>query len=207
LVTVAQQAKDTIEPWTFEGRGPFIHLWKSNTKFYPFDVQPEDIHIEDIAWGLATECRFGGHCPYYSVAEHSIYVSDLMCSSTSNHPRVIELQLIGLLHDAAEAYLKDIPRPLKYTPAFAQYRELEWSIQKAVYSRFQLDSDFNGTKLLLRWADNTMLATEKHELFPEGHPTQPGEEVLPPASRMRLGRYIPQIAYNLFMARYTNLVT
>lgn len=196
MLDLANRAGEIIEPFVFEGRGPFIHLWKSQTRFHPFDAKPEDIHIEDIAWGLAAECRFGGHCPYYSVAEHSIYVSQLMGED-------VEAQLIGLLHDGAEAYLKDIPRPIKHAPAFAAYRELEHKIQDVIYRSFQLDLHSRGSNL--SWADGTMLATEKVELFPEGHPTNPGYELLPP-QRMRLAKYIPQIAYNQFMCHYNNLV-
>jgi hypothetical protein len=201
LETIAAEAKNTLEPWQFEGRGPFIHLWKSQTKFHPWDAKTEDIHIEDIAWGLSNECRFGGQSPWLSVAEHSLNVSALM----AGHPtQSLNHQLVGLLHDAAEAYLKDIPTPIKHTPAFAEYRALEKQLQVTVFERFHLDAT-EGTRVLLGWADKAMLATEKHELFPNGHLAMPGE-VLPEARRMRLSRYSPQIVYNLFMQRYTFLI-
>jgi hypothetical protein len=204
LLDVAKRAGEIVEPFVFEGRGPFIQLWKSQTRFHPFDCQPEDIHIEDIAWGLATECRFGGHCPFYTVAEHSIYVSQLMEGFA--YPESIDRQLIGLLHDAAEAYLKDIPRPIKHTPAFAAYRELEKKIQDVIYRSFQLDHALEASEQFLKWADSTMLATEKIELFPEGHASNVMDGCLPPPQRMRLAKYIPQIAYNQFMAHYSNLI-
>ena len=73
-------------------------------KFFPFDPRPEQICIEDIAHGLSMLCRFSGQCPYfYSVAEHSIYVVHCLPDN---------LQLEGLLHDASEAYLADLPRPV-----------------------------------------------------------------------------------------------
>lgn len=68
---------------------------------------PDDIALPDIAAGLAHTCRFGGHCrQYYSVAHHSLHVASELPDGA---PR---LRAIGLLHDAAEAYLGDIPRPL-----------------------------------------------------------------------------------------------
>ena len=73
----------------------------SGKKFYPFNPSPEQIEIVDIAHGLSMVCRFSGQCPYfYSVAEHCIHVTNVLPPS---------LKLEGLLHDASEAYLADLP--------------------------------------------------------------------------------------------------
>src|ERR1039457_118422 len=80
----------------------------SGLRFWPLDPNPEKILIDDIAHALAHQCRFGGHASrFYSVAEHSVHVSRL-CPP--------EDALWGLLHDASEAYLVDLPRPLKQLP-------------------------------------------------------------------------------------------
>ena len=77
----------------------------SGVIFYPLDPRPEEIRIEDIAHALSHQCRFAGHCrEFYSVAEHSVRVSREL-------PQ--EFMLWGLLHDASEAYLVDLPRPIK----------------------------------------------------------------------------------------------
>ena len=69
------------------------------------DPLPDEIDIEDIAHGLSHVCRFAGHVPlYYSVAQHSLLVSELLDERTA---------MWGLLHDASEAYLHDLTRPLK----------------------------------------------------------------------------------------------
>jgi len=84
----------------------------------PFDLKPQDISLQDIAWSLANKVRFTGHCVVpYTVAEHSIIVSGMVPPEDA---------LWGLLHDAAEAYISDIAKPLKkrymiYYPACGEY--------------------------------------------------------------------------------------
>lgn len=90
----------------------------------------EDITIEDIACGLSRICRFNGQLPeFYSVAEHSIFVAELVDP---------QLRLAALLHDASEAYLGDVSRNLKHSPALAGYRALESLLQGVIEDRFGL---------------------------------------------------------------------
>jgi uncharacterized protein len=85
----------------------------------PFNLKPEDVCIEDIAHSLSLQCRFNGHCEkFYSVAEHCVHMADLCMFS-----------LVALMHDASEAYLLDIPKPLKELPEFAFYRKIEAEVQ------------------------------------------------------------------------------
>ena len=105
--------------------------------FYPLDPRPEDVCIEDIAHSLSLLCRFTGHTyAHYSVADHSLRVSRLaekLFVAEAHSPESEKMQrmaneiaLWGLLHDASEAYLQDMPRPLKYAPGFGQlYRGYE----------------------------------------------------------------------------------
>jgi hypothetical protein len=70
--------------------------------------QPEDIELADIARGLAQTCRFAGQTTrFYSVAEHAVYVRDLVVTHTP------WFGLAALHHDSHEAYLGDWPSPLK----------------------------------------------------------------------------------------------
>ena len=96
----------------------------------PLNLQPADICIEDIAHHLSNEARFSGATRWhYSVAQHSIYVS-FACEP--------EHALHGLLHDAEEAYLKDIPSPLKYTEEFRLYRDAANRAQRAIWQKYGL---------------------------------------------------------------------
>lgn len=124
----------------------------SGTVFYPLDPRAEEIHIEDIAHALSMQCRYTGHVArFYSVAEHSVHVSRAVPP---------EYALWGLLHDASEAYLVDIPRPLKrFMP---QYHEWEAALMRVICERFGLPIDMPAS---VKDIDNRMLATEKAVLM------------------------------------------
>jgi hypothetical protein len=100
-------------------------------KFYPLDPRPDDVCIEDIAHALANICRYGGHVKHhYSVAQHSIYVAAIVGKADPAHA------LSALLHDAAEAYIGDMVRPLK--KSMATFRDAEAGIMQAICKRFKL---------------------------------------------------------------------
>lgn len=84
------------------------------------------ICIEDIAHALSMQPRFGGHLPvFYSVAQHSVQV----CLSVWN-----EIRLAALLHDASEAYLIDVPRPVKQQ--LPNYKEIENGLMLVISEKF-----------------------------------------------------------------------
>ena len=129
-------------------RGPWIQTFTGGA-FYPFDPRPEEIHIVDIAHALSNLCRFAGHTSrFYSVAEHSVYVAE-HCER--------EHALAGLLHDASEAYLVDIPRPIKH--AIRDYAEIEAAVLAAVGKRFGVD--LTPLPDNVKEADDRMLVTEQ----------------------------------------------
>jgi hypothetical protein len=115
-----------------------------------------DVDPRDIAHALARICRFGGHVPglAYSVAQHSVYVS-LVCGA--------EHALVGLLHDAAEAYVGDVVRPLKnYLAGFA---ELEHRWAMAIGERFGLGGGLAQLPAQVQAADEATLCAELRDLF------------------------------------------
>jgi uncharacterized protein len=125
----------------------------SGIQFFPLDPRIEDICIEDIAQALSNICRFAGHCNFYSVAQHSVLVSQVV-----GEP----FNFYGLLHDSSEAYICDIPRPIKRLPALQGYRDIEEKIQATIYERFGLEPQEPNE---VKWADIQLLATEARDLM------------------------------------------
>jgi len=122
-------------------------------KFHYLDPQPDEIDIEDIAHALSLTCRYGGHCKmFYSVGEHSIRVAEIVPE---------ELKLQALLHDAAEAYLTDLPRPIKHD--IPEFMEIENRIQGIISMKFNIlyPRCFHEP---IKQADNILLATEARDL-------------------------------------------
>ncbi len=136
-------------------------LTYTGVEFYPLDPRPEEIHIEDIAHALSMQCRYTGHVrAFYSVAEHSIRVAEI-CPP--------EWKLWGLLHDASEAYLVDLPRPLKRHSEIGRlYRETEDRLMIAICERFGLTWQNPAPEPVER-ADRGMLWIEARDLMPP-HP-------------------------------------
>jgi len=105
----------------------------SGRQAYPMDLRADEVAIEDIAHSLAMQCRYTGHClRFYSVAEHSV----LMARHFRSHG-MAEYALPALLHDATEAYLTDVPRPVK--PWLAGYKEAEARAWLTIADKFGVD--------------------------------------------------------------------
>lgn len=131
-------------------RGPTI-VTRSGRYFNFVEPNPATIDILDIAWGLAFTCRFAGQTlRFYSVAQHSVMVSRLVPA---------ELSLVGLLHDAAEAYVGDVTRPLKQL--IPEYRVIEDRVERAIAARFNLPWPWPSA---VKHADLRMLRTEQRDL-------------------------------------------
>lgn len=137
----------------FKENEPWIQTY-SGKRFTPLDPTIDSIVIQDIANALSMQCRFAGHISeFYSVAQHSVYVSYLCDFKDSLH---------GLLHDASEAYLVDIPSPLKRSPLFSEYRKVEENLQKNIYKRFEISEEEPES---VKYADKLMLSIEAKQLL------------------------------------------
>ena len=134
----------------------------SGRRFWPLDPRPEDVDIEDIAHALSLQCRFSGHTKsHYSIAEHSLRV--MWCVETMYGQWTTPwLKLWALLHDASEAYLQDMPSPIKHMPEMAAYRAAEMMVQRCVCVQFGLPLKMPR---VVHQADQILCATEARDLM------------------------------------------
>jgi hypothetical protein len=157
----------------------------------PAGPAPEDLSIKDIAYSLAGINRFTGHArPRYNVAEHSVYVSAYAQLMKRGHSVIAALW--GLLHDASEAYMSDISRPLKQHPQLEGYRVLEAGVQGIVQYRFLPRLCTAEENALVHEADAALCVLEL-------------EELLPPSTVTLLSCWSPEEAELRFLKRYYEL--
>ena len=130
--------------------------------FYPLNPNPKDIDIEDIAHALSLICRANGHFRhFYSVAQHCIACAE-EAIERGYSPEVI---LGCLLHDASEAYLCDVTRPVK--KHIPQYLQAEEKLQEVIWKRFIGRELTDTEKNQIFKIDDDILSMEFHLLMPE----------------------------------------
>lgn len=174
-------------------RGDWMQTY-TGIQFHPLDPRPEDIDPADIAHSLSLICRYGGHVHrFYSVAEHCVLMSQAVPSAFA---------LWALLHDAAEAYVGDMVRPLKrQMPA---YCDAEDAVLSVITMKFGLPSFGRGVlPPAVKDADNRILLTERDALMPNTRYSwaQDGMEPLPVA----VTGWAPEEAERHYLDRLTEL--
>ncbi len=153
----------------------------TGVEFYPFAPRPSDINIYDIARGLSNMCRYSGQVSFfYSVAQHSILVSELCDPADA---------LWGLMHDASEAYLSDVVRPLK--SGLPEYMEVEKDVMKAICKSFGLPEMMPESVAV---ADRMAFEREEEALRNEDF-----------VCRYEINPLPPQTAYEMFMRRFCEI--
>jgi len=170
---------------------------------YPLDPREEDIFLEDVAHALSNKARFTGHTrKLYSTAEHSVRVSLLLKAMDLD----LMTQYIGLHHDDSDAYLPDVPTPLKVLPEFAWFKNLEHQHQELCFKRFGCVSDPEKYKTVKR-ADVILLLTEKRDLMPErnGHWGKKYQEEPIPAPYF-IAPWKPKKAKKKYLVRHKELI-
>lgn len=162
--------------------GDFIITY-TGLRCHPLDPRPEEICLEDIATALSNECRYGGHIvPLFSVGQHSVLVA-------MHLPHW--LRKVGLMHDAAEAYLKDIPRPIK--KHLRDYGPAEARMARCIGLRYGLNLEFLSPEV--HEEDMRALATEKRDLFA---PSRAHEETVTPW-RGKISPWTPEESKKAFL--------
>jgi hypothetical protein len=138
---------DGLDPATLSDRkGDWMQTYTGGV-MYPLDPRPEEIRFDDIVGPLSKMCRYNGQCiKFYSVAEHCVHVAERA---------PLGLQLDALMHDASEAYLSDVIRPIK--PFLSNYAEIENGLMAAIAQRFGLQWPM---PLEIKRLDNAILADE-----------------------------------------------
>lgn len=150
----------------------------SGIHFTPLSPRMEDIRIEDIAHALSLMTRANGHFrEFYSVAQHS-----LDCTHLAAHEgRGVREQLACLLHDASEAYLSDVTRPVK--AHLTEYREIERRLQGAIYEKYLLGELTEGEAGMVKRIDDICLYYEFEHFMGERLFDVPPETVWVPKYR------------------------
>lgn len=151
----------------------------------------DDLDIEDIAHSLANQCRFNGHVSkFYSVAQHSVIVS--------NHVPA-EYALEGLLHDAPEAYIGDMIRPLKHSGLLNAFRDIDDNLWKTVANKWRLPATMSPA---VKEHDARSLLTEQRDLL--GRQAKPWEDVAEPYPET-IVPLTPRQSKLAFLARFKEL--
>jgi hypothetical protein len=175
-----------------ERRGDWMQTY-TGRQFWPLDPYPEDLSIVDIAHQLSMRVRYGGATTrFYSVAEHCVIVSRHVPP---------EFALEALLHDASEAYLGDMIRPLKRQPDFAAFCAIEAVLERMIYEHYGVAPTVES-HAAVKIADNRILADERINLM--APPPKPWIETEPPLGVEIEGLY-SSAAKAAYLARFDEL--
>lgn len=157
---------------------------------YYFEPACSQISIEDVAHGLSMLCRFNGATKvFYSVAQHSVSVAEAIRRDGGAKKEIFS----GLMHDASEAFISDVPSPFKkFFPGFleAEIRMEEWLAKRFLF-------DFPYPKSV-KYNDLRALATEMRDLMSESDEKQ----VDAPPFFTKIKPLNPEDSKRLFLAYY-----
>ena len=162
-------------------------------QFWPLAPRVQDVDIEDIAHALSLQCRFTGHVrEFYSVAQHCCLVAERV-------PK--EDRLWALLHDAPEAYLIDLARPVKHAPEMQCYRDAEDRLMAVIAERFGLTGECPSS---VKDADKRILMTEVRSMMTM-HPQWLIDAPWKPYDGYTIDPWTPAIAKARYLNRFIAL--
>lgn len=178
-------------------RGDWIQTYVG-IRFHPLDPRQQDICHEDIAHALSLLCRYNGHgSKFYSVAEHCSILAHHVWLNTRNK----RLAFAALMHDAAEAYIGDLPRPLKYM--LPQYQEVERKIEAVIFETYDIHpNELEYVKTL----DRRMLIDERSVLFPRPLEWEAVKDLEPLGVAERIYGFDSNFAEQRFLHLYQSFV-
>lgn len=159
-------------------------------QYWPMDPRADEVSLLDIAHSLSMQCRYNGHVNhFYSVAQHCFHVSHLVSRENA---------VWGLLHDAAEAYCTDIPRPMK--KYLAGYEGIEAANMAVICDHFGLSYEAPDEVKLM---DAGICLAEAAALMKE----KPAEWNIPEALRpdIDIVPWSPELAKARFLKRAHDL--
>lgn len=137
----------------------------SGARFELLAPNPAAVRLADVAHALSNVCRFGGHVRlFYSVAQHSVLVSRRL-ERLDEGLEAPSVQRAGLLHDAAEAYVGDVTRPMKQLLALT-FEGIEARVLRSVFAGLGIEFPDAWVWSLVKRADVEALLTERRDLLP-----------------------------------------
>ena len=210
IMELTKEKNMELSPEQKSDRGPFVATL-SGAYFFIYECNIEDIPVEDMAHALSMNVRFNGHIKrFYSVAEHSCYISDLAGTAAAlagmKREEVRRVALWGLLHDITEAFVPDIPRPFK--PVIVGFKEYEDKLAQKVARQYNLSWPMPD---LVKYMDTNIVRLEAEVLFPNPPIwTNHYDDLTSIATEVGIepqkdfGQE-PDMAFRMFMDRYESL--
>lgn len=176
----------TTEAWV---RGDWMQTF-TGARFYPLDPRVDEVDLRDIAHALSLLCRYGGHVDrFYSVAEHCVLMSQAVAP---------EHALAALLHDATEAYVVDVPRPLK--AQLPDYRWIEDRLWLVIAERFGVGAVLPKQ---VKDADSRILLDERNALMPLAERWFQDDHYVP--LNVAIEGWTPEVAERRYLDRFDAL--
>lgn len=165
----------------------------TNKRFHFMNPFEDEVCIEDIAQALSNMCRYSGHVKkFYSVAEHSVILADFVMEKYDN----ADMALTALFHDASEAYIVDVPSPIK--PYLTNYQEIEDGISKVINKVFNI----SPMCTIIKELDTNIICDEAKVLFK----SVPDWVKYYKEIGVTLKLYTPDEAREVFMSKFEELI-
>jgi len=183
-------------------RGRWMHT-SLGGRFFPMDPQAKEVRISDVANGLALDCRYagqGGVDRYYSVAEHCFHMT--CYAERLGRPWPARALLAVLLHDAAEAYLNDLPTAVKHAVGEG-YVALERKVQAVVCQRFGIAREAEEWAESINDLDRRIVGNEKAAIM--RYPQSWAADEVEPLEGITIHCWSPPAAKKAFLQMYRSI--